>query len=138
MTPPALPDPHRLLLRAPDRLGRVDHPLDPAPAFGHHRTVQLGPERRQLAPEAPDAEPLVAPGWFDCFDAEAIAKDLDAGAARAILAEFNEPYGFDRIIAAYPDGRAFQWRQINACGAAAFDGSELPAGCPPNENSAKE
>lgn len=82
---------------------------------------------------AVDADPLIAPGWFDCFDAEAIATDLEAGAARAILAEFNEPYGFDRIIAVYPDGRAYQWRQINACGTAAFDGDPPPAGCPPKE-----
>ncbi|MEM7547267.1 MAG: DUF6446 family protein [Pseudomonadota bacterium] len=84
-------------------------------------------------PEAPDAEPLVAPSWFDCFDAETMSRDLDTGAATAILAEFNTPYGFDRMIAAYPDGRAYQWRQINACGTAAFDGDPLPAGCPAKE-----
>ncbi|MEO0363091.1 MAG: DUF6446 family protein, partial [Pseudomonadota bacterium] len=67
-------------------------------------------------PPAPNAEPLIAPGWFDCFDAEAIASDLGSGAARAVLAAFNEPYGFDRVVALYPDGRAFQWRQINPCG----------------------
>lgn len=76
-------------------------------------------------------EPLVAPGWFDCFDAEAIAADLASGAARAVEAARNEPYGFDRIVAAYPDGRAFLWRQINDCGAAAFDGDPPPEGCPP-------
>ena len=80
------------------------------------------------APEGPD--PLVAPGWFDCFDAETLAKDIEAGAARAILAEFNAPYGFDRIVAQYPDGRAYQWRQINKCGTASFDGDPLPEGCP--------
>ena len=83
------------------------------------------------APERPD--PLIAPGWFDCFDAKTISDDLKAGAARAILAESNVPYGFDRIIAQYPDGRAFQWRQINKCGTAAFDGDPLPDGCPPQE-----
>lgn len=81
-------------------------------------------------PEAPEASPLIAPGWFDCFDAGAITDDLTDGEATAILAEFNTPYGFDRMIAAYPDGRAFEWRQINACGKAAFDGDDLPAGCP--------
>lgn len=84
-------------------------------------------------PEAPEAEPLVAPGWFPCFDAEAIAGDIASGAAIAILAEFNAPYGFDRMIAAYPDGRAFQWRQINTCGDAHFAGDPLPAGCPVKE-----
>ena len=80
-----------------------------------------------------EADPLVAPGWFECFDAERIAQDLGAGRARAILAEFNEPYGFDRIVASYPDGRAYQWRQINRCGKAAFDGDPLPEGCPPRD-----
>jgi hypothetical protein len=84
-------------------------------------------------PEAPEATPLIAPEWFDCFDAGAITRDLASGEATAILAEFNTPYGFDRMIAAYPDGRAFEWRQINACGKAAFDGDDLPAGCPAKE-----
>ena len=83
------------------------------------------------APERPD--PLIPPGWFDCFNAEGIATDLASGDARAILAESNVPYGFDRIIAQYPDGRAYQWRQINNCGKASFDGDPLPAGCPEKE-----
>ena len=88
------------------------------------------------APEAP--EPLVAPGWFDCFDAEAIDADLASGAARAVLAAFNAPYGFDRIIVQYPDGRAYQWRQINKCGKAAFDGDPLPEGCPPKASAEED
>lgn len=82
-------------------------------------------------PPAQAPDPLIAPDWFDCFDAEALAKDIEAGAARAILAERNQPYGFDRIVAAYADGRTFMWRQINECGAAAFAGDPLPEGCPP-------
>lgn len=82
------------------------------------------------APVAVKPDPLIAPGWFDCFDAEAIAGDISSGAALPLLAEFNTPYGFDRIVAYYPDGRAFQWRQINVCGAAAFAGDPLPDGCP--------
>lgn len=84
-------------------------------------------------PPAENPDPLVAPGWFDCFDAKAISDDLTAGAARAIVAESNAPFGFDRIIAQYPDGRAFQWRQINKCGKASFDGNPLPDGCPEKE-----
>lgn len=84
-------------------------------------------------PEAPEAEPLVAPGWFGCFDAERITQDLAAGRARAILAAFNEPWGFDRIVASYPDGRAFEWRQINRCGRASFEGERPPEGCPPKD-----
>ncbi len=36
-----------------------------------------------------DAEPLNAPGWFDCFDAAAIG------------------------AAVFPDGRAYAWHQLN-------------------------
>lgn len=62
--------------------------------------------------EAESPTPLIAPGWFSCFDAEAIGADLEAGRARAAVAARDEPEGFDRIIAWYPDGRAFQWRQL--------------------------
>jgi hypothetical protein len=77
-----------------------------------------------------NALPLNAPGWFDCFDAAAIGADLETGAARAFLGEANVIYGIDRVIAAYPDGRAFAWHQINECGKEVFDGNAPPAGCP--------
>ncbi|WP_316012858.1 DUF6446 family protein [Roseobacter sp. HKCCA0434] len=67
------------------------------------------------APPAPNPQPLVAPGWFDCFDARAIAADLDSGAATAyLLADETQADAVDyeilRMIAVYPDGRAFLWR----------------------------
>ena len=96
---------------------------------------RMGPT---AAPVAERPDPLVAPGWFDCFDAEAIDADLASGAARAVLAAFNAPYGFDRIIVQYPDGRAYQWRQINKCGKAAFDGDPLPEGCPPKASAEED
>lgn len=77
------------------------------------------------------ALPLTAPDWFDCFDAKEIADDIQAGTATAILADENEIFGFSAYIAQYEDGRAFMWRQINACGEAAFAGDSLPEGCPP-------
>lgn len=77
------------------------------------------------------AEPLVAPDWFDCFDAQQITLDLLNDKATAILAAENEIYGFSRYIAQYEDGRAFMWRQINECGKASFAGDDLPEGCPP-------
>ncbi|MBV0913981.1 DUF6446 family protein [Anianabacter salinae] len=77
-----------------------------------------------------DATPLVAPGWFDCFDAEAIGDALDAGEAVAFLSIPNVEYGIDRVIAAYDDGRAFAWQQINDCGTAFYDGNPLPFDCP--------
>lgn len=76
-----------------------------------------------------DAGPLIAPTWFDCFNAGQIAKDIAAGSAIVLRAEKNQPYGFDRYIALYPDGRAFMWRLINLCGDAKFSGEELPEGC---------
>lgn len=64
------------------------------------------------APPAGDAAPLTTPGWFDCFDAARLGADLEAGRARAVVAARDEPAGLDRIVAVYPDGRAYQWRQV--------------------------
>lgn len=79
----------------------------------------------------PAPTPLTAPRWFDCFDAVAIGRALEAGEARAYLAQANFVYGFDRVVAVFPDGRAYAWQQINACGEAHFDGNPLPDHCPP-------
>lgn len=72
--------------------------------------------RMEDAPDAPPAEapvPLVAPGWFDCFDAKAISDALAAGEAVAYMAAIEEFDGADRVVARFPDGRAFMWRQLN-------------------------
>lgn len=66
----------------------------------------------EAARPADDPAPLIAPFWFGCFDAEALGADLAAGRAQAVVAARNEPAGFDRIVAWYPDGRAYQWRQV--------------------------
>lgn len=76
------------------------------------------------------AQPLNAPSWFSCFDAARIGADLAAGRARPVLVEANFRFGFDRVMALYPDGRGFVWQQTNACGTAHFDGRPLPPGCP--------
>ncbi len=78
-----------------------------------------------------DADPLVAPAWFDCFDAEAIGADLTSGTAIAFMGQENVQYGIDRIVAIYPDGRGYAWHQINACGEVVFDGDPTPDDCPP-------
>jgi hypothetical protein len=77
------------------------------------------------------AEPLVAPKWFDCFNAEQLAIDIESGAAIAFLGTENISYGTDRVVAVYADGRAFAWHQINVCGATVFEGYDAPEGCPP-------
>lgn len=57
--------------------------------------------------------PLVGPGWFPCFDAGRLTDDLASGAAVARLVQPEVRPDTDRIIAVYPDGRAFGWQQIN-------------------------
>ena len=58
-------------------------------------------------------QPLVAPGWFKCFNAKVIAQNLATGYAKAYLAGRDDPQGFDRIVAVFPGGRAYMWRQIS-------------------------
>ena len=57
--------------------------------------------------------PLNAPFWFECFDAESIAKDLNTNKAVAFLSKKEEFDGIDKVIAIYPDGTGYQWRQLN-------------------------
>jgi hypothetical protein len=60
------------------------------------------------------ATPLNAPGWFDCFNAARIGGDLEAGRAIAFLSVADITPGIDRVVAIYPDGRAYAWHQLNA------------------------
>jgi len=69
-------------------------------------------EEIQAAP-AIEPEPLVTPAWFRCFNAEFIAENLVSGYANAYVAARNDPRGFDRIVAVFPGGRAYMWRQTN-------------------------
>lgn len=61
----------------------------------------------------PKATPLNAPGWFECFDAAAIGAALERGEATAVLAEREIRDGVDRVVALFPDGRAYAWHQLN-------------------------
>lgn len=79
----------------------------------------------------PRAVPLLAPTWFDCFDARAIGAALEDGTAQAIMGTENIRYGIDRVIAILPDGQGVVWHQINRCGAVVFDGQPAPDDCPP-------
>ena len=80
-------------------------PLKMRACFLIRETIEALPA---LAPE-----PLVAPGWFGCFNAEVIAENLTSDYAKAYVAERNDPHGFDRIVAVFPGGRAYMWRQPN-------------------------
>lgn len=88
--------------------------------------------------EAPEAEPLTAPGWFECFDAEAIGMALERGTARAFLSEKNIAYGVDRIIALTGDGRGYAWHQLNDCGEVAYDGTPIGEECPPRDDTPED
>ncbi len=59
------------------------------------------------------AVPLIGPGWFSCFDAKIIGADLEAGVALPFLSQADVSNGVDRVVAVYPDGRAFIWHQLN-------------------------
>lgn len=63
--------------------------------------------------QADNPDPLVAPGWFECFDAGEIVRALEAGTAKAYLAATGEFHGAERMIAVFDDGRAFMWRQLS-------------------------
>jgi hypothetical protein len=62
---------------------------------------------------AEDAVPLTGPRWFGCYDAQAIGEALERGEALAFLSEHDIRPGIDRIVAVFPDGRAFAWHQLN-------------------------
>lgn len=57
--------------------------------------------------------PLIGPGWFSCFDAKIIGADLEAGIALPFLSQADVSNGVDRVVAIYPDGRAYIWHQLN-------------------------
>ncbi|WP_186827010.1 DUF6446 family protein [Shimia ponticola] len=80
-----------------------------------------------------EAEPLNAPGWFDCFDAPAIAEALADGSATAFTGQRNIQYGIDRVVAIFDDGRGYAWQQINDCGDKLYDGSPKGDECPERE-----
>lgn len=76
------------------------------------------------------AVPRNAPGWFSCFDADAIGAALKAGTAQAFLSEKNIHFGVDRVVALTVDGRGYVWHELNECGAKAYDGTIVGEECP--------
>lgn len=77
-----------------------------------------------------NAEPLNAPGWFDCFDARALGDELANGTAIAFTGTRNLEYGIDRVVAITSDGRGFVWHQVNECGDKLYDGTPAGDDCP--------
>ena len=74
--------------------------------------------------------PRNAPGWFDCFDAETLGSEIDAGTALTFLGGKNVEYGVDRIVAITQDGRGYVWHDLNDCGDKAYDGTVVGEECP--------
>jgi hypothetical protein len=80
------------------------------------------------------ATPRNAPGWFGCFDAAAIAAELDAGTALPFLSHKNIAFGVDRIVAITADGRGYVWHELNDCGEKAYDGTVVGEECPKRDD----
>ncbi|MFV0513820.1 MAG: DUF6446 family protein [Jhaorihella sp.] len=80
---------------------------------------------------APGRLPRSGPGWFGCFDAEAIGKGIETGALRVFMGQKNIAYGVDRIVAISGDGHGYVWHDLNQCGDKAWDGTPLGEDCPP-------
>lgn len=59
------------------------------------------------------AEPTIAPGWFDCFDAARIGAALETGEAIAFLSQAGVHPMVDRVVAVFPDGHAYAWHQLS-------------------------
>jgi len=76
------------------------------------------------------AEPLRAPYWFDCFDAQAIGSQLSEGKAVAFTGTRNLEYGIDRVVAINDEGMGFVWHQVNECGDKLYDGTPAGEDCP--------
>ena len=84
---------------------------------------------------ADEATPLTAPGWFDCYDAVALADALKSGRAQAFIGQKNIHYGVDRIVAVTQDGKGYIWHALNNCGEKAYDGTVVGEECPPRPES---
>lgn len=74
---------------------------------------RLDPAATRGAQPYAGATPLNGPNWFQCYSARALTADLESGAATAYLGQSEVRPDVDRVIAVYPDGRAFAWHQLN-------------------------
>jgi len=93
--------------------------------------TELKPEDLQAYIAVENAEPLTAPGWFDCYDAVALADALKSGQAQAFMGTKNIHFGVDRIVAVTNDGKGYVWHTLNNCGEKAYDGTVVGEECPP-------
>ncbi|MVO16717.1 DUF6446 family protein [Parasedimentitalea huanghaiensis] len=87
-------------------------------------------ELAQIYTVSDQHQPRIAPGWFDCFDAQAIGAALEAGTATAFLSVKNIKHGYDRIVAVTDEGMGYVWHDSNNCGKKAYDGTVIGETCP--------
>lgn len=61
----------------------------------------------------PELEPRPTPGpdWLRCFNPDFIMESLATDDATAYVAEYDDPPGWNRIIAVVPGRRVFMWHQ---------------------------
>jgi uncharacterized protein DUF6446 len=94
-------------------------------------TTSLSPDDlAETRVEAPGKLPRIAPGWFTCFEGEALTDALETGTARAFMSAKNISYGVDRFVAVMADGRGFVWHDLNDCGEKTYDGTVIGEDCP--------
>ena len=95
--------------------------------FEHDISLAMATETYEITEHT---DPRNAPGWFDCFDAPAIAAEIEAGSALTFLGGKNVHYGVDRIVALAADGRGYIWHELNDCGEKSYDGTVVGEACP--------
>ena len=84
--------------------------------------------------EYKDAEPRIAPYWFDCFNAKELGLSLkDGSSGEVFLSKKNIMYGVDRVVAILENGKGYVWHEINDCGDKLYDGSPVSNECPEKE-----
>lgn len=127
--------PEPIAVALPEAIDANSSPLRFRACFDTQLTI---PAALAAYEKAEDPKPLTAPGWFDCFDAEAIGTGLETGTARAFLSEKNVAHGVDRVIALTGDGRGYAWHQLNNCGEVAYDGTPIGEECPPRDDDTSE
>ncbi len=110
MTPVTGGDPEAIIADNFQGIDASSSPLRFRGCFTTPMSIAMLSETYEIADRA---VPLTAPGWFDCFDAGAIGSALEEGEAIAFVGEREIADGVDRMIAVYPDGRAFVWHQLN-------------------------
>ncbi len=121
-------DPEPILAEGLTAIDADSSPIRYRGCFQTSQSLALLTETYVLYEETPD--PRVAPGWFDCFDADDIAAQIDSGEMLVFLGQANIQYGIDRVIGISATGQGRIWHEINACGSAHFDGDPLPDDCP--------